>query len=257
MSQILLQMKFFLWIKNSIPNLLTLLNLLAGCLSIISSVEGYPLWAGIFILVAAVFDFLDGLAARLLKAVSSVGKELDSLSDIISFGLAPSFILFVFMKSILLLNHIESTDLTCINIFILLSPFLIVVFSALRLAKFNVDSRQTSEFIGLPTPANAIFIAWLPVLLSSYNLTIYFIILNLKTLLTIIIIHSLLLISPFPLFSLKMKSFAWKENKVRYFFLAVSIILVVLLRWKSVPFIIWLYILIGIVQYVYHKVIKT
>ncbi|NMD00313.1 MAG: CDP-diacylglycerol--serine O-phosphatidyltransferase [Bacteroidales bacterium] len=243
-------MKLFISIKNSIPNFLTLMNLFSGCLSILATVEGYPIWSGVFIFIAAGFDFLDGFVARLLKATSSIGKELDSLADLISFGLAPAFIVFGFLKSVLLINHIESDDFSWVNIFILASPFLIALFSALRLAKFNIDERQTSEFIGLPTPANAIFFAWLPIILSSYDLTAFFIILNLKSLIFVTILHSFLLVSPFPMFSLKIKSFHWKGNQIRYIFIAATIILILFLKLYSVPFIIWLYILTGIIRYI-------
>lgn len=242
-------MKLFIRIKNSIPNFLTLMNLFSGCLSILATVEGYPVWSGVFIFIAAGFDFLDGFAARLLHATSSIGKELDSLADLISFGLAPSFIVFGFLKSVLLINHIENDDFTMSTLLILASPFLIVLFSALRLAKFNIDERQTIEFIGLPTPANAIFFAWLPILLSSYDLTSFFIILNLKSLIIVTIIHSFLLVSPFPLFSLKIKSLHWKGNQIRYIFIAATILLILFLKSYSVPFIIWLYILTGIIRY--------
>lgn len=242
-------MKIFKRIKNSIPNFLTLMNLFSGCLSILATMEGYPVWSGIFIFVAAIFDFFDGFAARLLKATSFIGKELDSLADLISFGLAPSFIVFGFLKSVLLINHIETTDFTLFNILILSSPFLIVLFSALRLAKFNIDERQTTEFIGLPTPANAIFFAWLPILLSNYNLTAFFLVLNLKALIIVTIIHSLMLVSPFPFFSLKIKSLQWGKNKIKYVFLIISIFLVFALKMYSVPVIIWLYLLMGIIRY--------
>jgi len=242
-------MKLFISIKNSIPNFLTLMNLFSGCLSIVATVEGYPVWAGIFIFIAAGFDFFDGFAARLLKATSSIGKELDSLADLISFGLAPSFIVFGFLKSVLLINHIEHDDFTLTNMLILASPFLIALFSSLRLAKFNIDERQTTEFIGMPTPANAIFFAWLPILLSSYDLTSFFVILNLKSLIVVTILHSLLLVSPFPLFSLKIKSLKWKGNQIRYIFLGVAVFLIIFLKLYSVPFIIWLYILTGIIRY--------
>lgn len=242
-------MKFLKILKNNIPNFLTLMNLLSGCLSILATIEGYSVWSGIFIFVAVFFDFFDGFSARLLKATSSIGKELDSLADLISFGLAPSFIVFTFLKSYLLINHIEISDFTLSKILILSSPFLIVLFSAVRLAKFNIDERQSNDFIGLPTPANAIFFAWLPILLSKYDLTAFFLILNLKNLIVMTIIHSLMLVSPFPLFSLKIQSLEWNKNKIRYIFLIISILIVIILKMYSVPIIIWTYMLIGIIRY--------
>lgn len=242
-------MKLFISIKNSIPNFLTLMNLFSGCLSIVATIEGYPVWSGIFIFVAAGFDFFDGFVARLLKATSSIGKELDSLADLISFGLAPSFIVFGFLKSVLLINHIENDDFTWSNTMILATPFLITLFSALRLAIFNIDERQTTEFIGMPTPANAIFFAWLPLILRNYDIPSFFLILNLKSIIIITILHSLLLVSPFPLFSLKIKSLKWKDNQIRYVFLVAAILLIAFLKMYSVPFIIWFYILTGVIRY--------
>jgi len=242
-------MSFFLKLKNSIPNTLTICNLLSGCLSIVASFEGFPVWSGVFILIAATFDFLDGLMARILKAYSDIGKELDSLADIVSFGLAPAVILFNFLKSVLLIQTIDYDDLSFKNVFILMSPFIITAFSAIRLAKFNIDNSQQYEFRGLPTPANAIFIAWLPFILSSYNLKSMFIILNINSILLLIFIHSFLLVSNIPLFSLKLKSLKWADNKLLYIFLIVAAVLVLLLKMYSVPIIIWIYILIGILRY--------
>ncbi len=246
-------MSFLKKIINNIPNILTLFNLLLGTFSIVATLEGYPVWAGIFIITAAFFDFFDGLAARILKATSNLGKELDSLADIISFGLAPAFIVFAFLKSVLLINNFEADDINLKNLVILASPFLITVFSAIRLAKFNIDTRQETEFIGLPTPANAIFFAWFPIMLSQYELSVFFMILNLKTLLTLIFIHSLLLISPLPLFSFKIKTFDFKTNIWLYIFLILTLISIFLLKLYSVPFIIWLYVFIGIIRLLFNK----
>ncbi len=249
-------MNFLYLIRQNIPNGLTCLNLLFGVFSIIATFEGYPVWASVFIFVAVFFDFIDGLTARLLNARSEIGKQLDSLADLISFGLAPAVIVYSFLKSVLLISHIEPDDFSVINLFILSAPFLITVFSALRLAKFNIDSRQELEFIGLPTPANAIFFAWLPIILNQFDLRMFFLIFNLKTLITVTILHSFFLISPFPLFSFKIKSFLWKGNEFRYVFILVSIILVILFNIYSVLLIIWLYLLIGIFRYLWGKIKK-
>ncbi|MCX7862904.1 MAG: CDP-alcohol phosphatidyltransferase family protein [Bacteroidales bacterium] len=242
-------MFFLQLIKKNIPNFLTLCNLLLGLFSIVASVEGYPVWAGVFIIIAAIFDFLDGLAARLLHAYSAIGKQLDSLADLVSFGIAPAFIIFSLLKSVLLISHIEHDDFTISNVFVLSVPFILVLFSALRLARFNVDERQTTEFIGLPTPANALFFAWLPIILSNYNMFAFFIILNIKTLVIITLLHSILMVSPFPFFSLKIKSLKWSDNQWRYVFLLLCIVMIVFFNVYSVPIIIWTYILFAIIKY--------
>lgn len=250
-------MTFLIKIKNNIPNVLTILNLLSGVFSIVATYEGYPVWAGFFIIVAAFFDFFDGLAARLLKASSNIGKELDSLADLISFGLAPAFIVYALLKSVLLISNFEADDVQLNKLLILASPFLLTIFSAIRLAKFNIDERQTTDFIGLPTPANAIFFAWLPIMLSQYDLTMFFLILNLKTLLFFIVLHSFLLVSPLTLFSLKIKSFKWNGNQWRYVFLAMCVIIIAFLKLYAIPILIWLYVLIGLVRFILTKKNKT
>ena len=150
-------------IKKNIPNFITALNILCGSFSVVLAFEGYILWAAILIGIASIFDFMDGMAARMLNAYSELGKQLDSLADLISFGFAPSIILFVLMKKSLAIDSISFNQYS--EIAFLAIPFLIVVFSAIRLAKFNVDTRQTSSFIGLPTPANALLIASFPLIL--------------------------------------------------------------------------------------------
>ncbi len=232
-----------------IPNFITSLNVLAGCLSIVASVEGFPVLASLLILVAAVFDFFDGFFARLLKAYSDIGKELDSLADVISFGVAPAFILYNLIKSVLCINDISFDTITNTEILILASPFLLVVFSALRLAKFNVDTRQTSSFIGLPTPANAILIASLPMIMAyTGSMKYFFIFLNLKFLLPLIFIQCFLLVSPIPMFALKFKNLAFKENLIRYIFLILVIALIVAFKIVAMPLIILLYVILSIIN---------
>lgn len=250
-------MKIFYFIKNNIPNTLTLLNLMCGSFSIVAITEGYPLWASFFIFIAAFFDFFDGMVARLLKATSNIGKELDSLADLISFGLAPSFIVFSLLKSVLLIDNISPENINHINIVKLALPFFIAVFSGIRLANFNIDTRQTTEFIGLPTPANAIFIAWLPIILSNYELNSMFLILNEKTLLTISIVNSLLLVSPFPFFSFKLKEYNIKNYYLQLSFLILCLILVALFNIYSVIFIFILYVLIAFIRYILSLFLKN
>jgi CDP-diacylglycerol--serine O-phosphatidyltransferase len=189
-----------------LPNTITSFNALSGSLSVVFAFEGNLVLAGLLILVAAVFDFLDGMSARLLQAYSDMGKELDSLADMISFGLAPAVIAHVMVRS----QYPEINllmDANYLQLLILLFPFIITVFSALRLAKFNIDTRQTESFIGLNTPSNAMIWASFPFVLS-FNADSFFagIITNVPFLLVFSLVMSLLLVSEIPMFSLKFKS---------------------------------------------------
>lgn len=179
--------------------------------------------------LAMIFDFFDGLAARALKVSSPIGKELDSLADMVSFGVLPACLIFLL---------IENENLAYI-------AFTIAVFSALRLAKFNTDTRQENDFIGLPTPANALFLSALVFVNQQPNFAE---LINDYTLIIIAIIFSLLLVSPIRLFSLKVKSLGWKENSFRYLFLISSVLLIAILGVVGLPLSILLYIALSIVQ---------
>ncbi len=213
-------------IKNYIPNFITSLNIAAGGLSIIFTFEGLTTQAGYLILLAAVFDFLDGMTARLLNAYSELGKQLDSLADMISFGLAPAMIVYHVMKSSLLIDTLYPSNLETYKLFYLFSVLLIPIFSGLRLAKFNIDTRQTTSFIGLPTPANALFFASIPII-SSINPfdPVLFLIYNKNILLGIIIASSLFLVSPIPMFSFKFKNLKLRDNGIRFIFLGIILVL--------------------------------
>ena len=187
--------------KKHIPNFITCLNLFSGCVASYLAFKGNYEGAFIAILLAAVFDFMDGFAARLLKAYSAMGKELDSLADMISFGLAPGAIVFSFL-----------TD-TGTNEWLPFVGFLIPVFSGLRLAKFNIDDRQSSSFLGLPVPANAIFWAGLVYSFSPFLMN------NVWFLFILIALFCFFLVSEIPMFSLKFKNISWKENQNQYLFL--------------------------------------
>ncbi len=240
--------------KKYIPNFITSLNIVAGTISIILSFEGYPMGAGFFIFAAAIFDFLDGFFARLLKVYSELGKQLDSLADLISFGLAPGFIVYNLFRSCLLMEKLEFENIEIYKLFVLSVAILIPLASAFRLAKFNIDTKQTSSFLGLPTPANAIFFASLPIILGlKFDLLTYGIILNLKVLIPLVIIFSFLLVSRIPMFSLKFKNYAFKNNILRYSFLIISMLLIILLRFYALPFIIIFYILLSSVLAILKK----
>jgi len=191
-----------------------------------------------FIILSAVFDFCDGMLARLLKAYSSIGKELDSLADDISFGIAPALIVFSLFKELQYPSFLSGLEA-----YIPYLAFLIAVFSGLRLAKFNVDERQTSSFIGLPTPANALFWASLVVgshtyLVSTDFSPIYLIIL--------VLLFSWLLVAEIPMFSLKFKNLSWKDNKISFIFLLICIPLLVFLGISGFSAIIAWYILLSL-----------
>lgn len=212
--------------KKHIPNLITLLNLGIGCIGIyFTLVKGSP-EAFYFVAVAGLLDFLDGFVARILKVKSEIGKQLDSLADLISFGLLPSFFMLKWME--------ESTELFWIAI-------LVAVFSALRLARFNVDESQTDSFKGLPTPANAIMLTslvFIPFELYDY------------TLISISILSCILLVSPLRLLSLKFSSFGWKGNKARWLLIIGSFALILLFKWSFVPLLIPFYVMVSIISIV-------
>lgn len=244
-------MRLFNPVKH-IPNTLSLINLFLGCLSVVSAFEGNLLLAGYFILFASVFDYLDGFAARLLKAYSPLGKELDSLSDLVSFGVAPSVIVFHLLKDALALA--PEQGFTNGNV-ILAIPFLIAVFSALRLAIFNIDTQQTTSFIGLPTPANAIFIVGVVLGLNSpYKVWFEVLTTSPMAIIAMVLVLSALLVAPIPMFSLKVKKDdmgigLWKQILL----LVISVIAILFMGLASVAVIILAYILLSMVNNVFVK----
>lgn len=253
--------------------------MLCGCLSIVFALEGNLIFASFLIFIATIFDFLDGMAARLLKVQSELGKQLDSLADMVTFGVAPGMILYKFYTASLGKFSIVGQTSSSIYFIIPVLAFLIPLLSGLRLAKFNVDDSQTSEFKGLATPANALF--WAGTILAFYKFKGLF---NGDSVLidsasiqiagvapydvngwhsTIIpqwilitcalnVLMSLLLVAPIRMFSFKFKSLQWKDNEIRYVFIAISLLTVVgslLINniYLSVPIIILLYIITSMV----------
>lgn len=200
-------------LTRHIPNTVTCLNLFSGCIACVMAFEANYAWAAFFILLSAVFDFLDGMLARLLKAYSPMGKELDSLADDVSFGAAPAIMVFSLFKEVY-----YPEVLTGIQEYIPYIAFLIAIFSALRLAKFNIDDRQTSSFIGLPVPANALFWASLIVGTHDFLTSSHF---NAFYLIVLVILFSGLLVSEIPMFALKFKNLSWRDNKTAFTFLLV------------------------------------
>lgn len=198
-------------LTRHIPNFITTLNLFSGSIAVYYAFQGNFEVAFFAVLLAALFDFMDGFAARLLKAYSPMGKELDSLADVLSFGMAPGAIAF----SLLQQSNFPS--------WVPFTAFIIPVFSALRLAKFNIDERQTDSFLGMPTPANALF--WIGI---SYSFSEFFI-LNPWLILLAMVVLSGLLVSEIPMLSLKFKGFGWSKNSGKYIFLLGCVALLVIM----------------------------
>lgn len=192
--------------KKHIPNTITSMNLFSGCIAIVMAFEGAFIWVVFWVILAAIFDFFDGMAARLLNAHSIIGKELDSLADVVSFGVAPAVAVFILLRD----YTIYSESFVQVEAYIPYFAFIIPVFSALRLAKFNVDERQTTSFLGLPTPANALF--WISYVFGIQNMTIGNNALWLLTLILIIAL-SLLMVSEVPMFSFKINNLKIKGNE--------------------------------------------
>jgi CDP-diacylglycerol--serine O-phosphatidyltransferase len=237
----------------TIPNIMTLGNLLCGCLGIVFTFEGNLLWASYLIFIAGILDFLDGFVARLLNQHSEIGKQLDSLADMVTFGVLPSFIIAKLIQISTTKNTVLS-DLLPTNLLsqihlptLAYAAFILALFSCLRLAKFNIDTRQSDSFIGVPTPANAFVVAAFPLILE-FNPEFKYIILNSTTLIAYTLIMSYLLISEIPLFALKFKSFSWVSNQIKYIFLILSVILLVALQFVAIPLIIFLYIILSVIN---------
>lgn len=228
-------------IIKHIPNSITCCNLLSGCISIVLSCSGRVELAGIMIFIAAVFDFFDGFAARLLKAYSPLGAQLDSLSDVVSFGVAPSFIMYHYLCQQPTANSL-SDGISGLNI-IAFVAFLLAVFAELRLAKFNIDDRQTTSFIGLPTPAMGLFVASLPFTLRNENLAFMGnLMTNIYFLIAIVVLFSYLMVSEIPFFSLKIKNLKFKENLHIYILALFAIVAFIFLGFAAIPFVMLFYI---------------
>ena len=222
----------------TIPNMLTLGNLLCGSAAVGALLlhSGYELAFWVMI-ASAVCDFLDGFAARLLKSTSPLGVQLDSLADMVSFGLVPSIALFCVYEALPQMFDIADNVAEIMRYL----TFIIVAFSALRLAKFNIDDTQHTEFCGLPTPANGLFCLSIAMLAASGDLA-----LSREVLLLVAVIMAVLLISPIRMFALKFKGFGWKGNELRYSFIALSVVLLVVLRLYAVPLVIVLYVVLSV-----------
>jgi CDP-diacylglycerol--serine O-phosphatidyltransferase len=228
--------------KKHIPNMITCCNLICGCIAAGAAFQN-PIpsnyfWAIVFILLGAIFDFFDGMLARLFHVSGPLGKELDSLADDITFGLAPSVIVFSLFKEVQYPAFMQP-----IEAYFPYTAFIIAAFSALRLGKFNIDPRQSSSFIGLPTPANALFWGSLVVGGHSFLTSPSF---NALYLFILVLLMSYLLVAELPMFSLKFKNMSWKDNQTSYIFLLVCIPLLAVFHISGFAAIILWYILLSL-----------
>ena len=225
-------------ITRNIPNSITCCNLISGCIAIAFAYEGKQEWALAFIIIGAVFDFFDGMVARLLHVSSPIGKELDSLADDITFGAAPAMMVFTFLHQLPYPDWLDGA-----REYLPYVAFLIAAFSALRLAKFNLDERQATSFIGLPTPANALF--WGSLIVGGGTRLIH-IPYALPIVLVLIVLSCWMLVAEIPLFALKFKQWGWKGNETKYIFLITCIPLIVWLGMSSLAVIITWYVILSI-----------
>lgn len=226
-------------ITRHIPNTVTCCNLFCGCIAAYMAFQSDYEKAILFIILGAVFDFFDGMLARLFNVSGPLGKELDSLADDITFGFAPSAIVFSLFKEV----HYPDF-LLAVSEYMPYTAFIIAAFSALRLGKFNIDTRQSTTFIGLPTPANALFWGSLVVGAHDFLISDSF---NAIYLFLLVLLMSYLLVAKIPMFSLKFKNLAWSDNKISYIFLLVCIPLLVSLKLSSFAAIILWYIFLSVI----------
>lgn len=233
-------------IKKNIPNLLTLGNLFCGTIATIFAVESDFSSAALFVLIGILFDFLDGFVARLLKVTGELGKQLDSLADMVTSGVVPGIIMSKLIQNNLL-KHSNSFDDNFLDVSLI--GLILTLAACYRLGKFNLDTRQSDSFIGLPTPAMSLFVISLP-LIQEYS-DIDFV-LNLMGnnyfLIVITLLMSYLMNAELPLFSLKLKDYSFKNNWIVYCFLTFSLVLILLINYLSIPIIITLYIVLSIIK---------
>jgi len=225
-------------LKRSIPNAVTCLNLLCGCLALTFIFAGRLDVGAYFVGAAAVADFFDGLLARALRVSSAIGKDLDSLADMVSFGVVPGAIFFQLLT--------RAVPLAGLPAWLAYAGFIVSIFSALRLAKFNNDTRQTTSFIGLPTPACTLVVASLPLILLNDSLGLESLILNPWVLLGLTVLLSGLLVAELPLFALKFKNLRWADNRRRFLFVLVAAGLLLILKAAAVPLVVLIYVLFSI-----------
>ncbi len=230
----------------NLANILTLINLLAGCMAVVFLFNYQMEWVPYCMLISLVADFLDGFAARLTKKPTDIGLQLDSLADVVSFGVVPGAIIFQ-----LLFQKYEMSDqlISTNRMYLYSAPaFIITLFAALRLAKFNVDERQTDGFIGLATPAATMFVVGLLLMFLNNTFGLSHFIFSGKVLYGTVGLLSVLMLTEIPMFGFKFKSYAWKENEVKYLFIILSVVLLATLKFAAVSLIIILYVIVSLIQ---------
>lgn len=248
---------------KQIPNIFTLLNLVAGCVAIVFALQTNAImiyvnddlsssfnipeklsWAGICIFIAALIDFLDGFLARLLNATSELGKQLDSLCDVVSFGAAPAVIVYQMLR----MSFAREADGLDVSIAWLLPAFILSCAAAYRLARFNIDNSQQFSFKGMPVPAVGIFIASFPLILHFNTIPgINSLLINKWLLYGMILVLSMLMVSSIPMMALKFKDFSFKNNRIVWLLIGLALLGVIFLQWLAVPVIIILYIIFSLV----------
>ena len=228
-------------IKKHIPNTITLLNLLSGCIALVFAVESDFKMAFYFVCLGIFLDFFDGFFARLFKVSGPLGLQLDSLADMVTSGVVPGLGMFYLLSN----SQHEVSFYGALPYF----GFIITLGSCYRLANFNIDTRQTDSFIGLPTPANALFILSLPLVLKySNSLVVFEILTNQWVLLAITLFSAYILNAEIPLFSLKIKDFTFKKNALQIVFLSLSILLLLFFQYLGIPLVIIAYVLLSVVN---------
>lgn len=238
--------------KKHIPNLITLGNLFCGCVAVIFAVLNQLELAALFVFLGIFFDFFDGLAARVLNVQSSLGLQLDSLADMVTSGVVPGIVMFQLLAMSMSggwnVDMASQASDTTFWVGLKVSPlpflgFLITLASAYRLAKFNIDENQVTSFTGLPTPANALLILSLPLILLHHNNDfLNSIILNQWFLISVTILSTYLLNANISLFALKFKNWSFKDNALRYIFIIISLVLILTLQFLAIPFVIIFYV---------------
>jgi CDP-diacylglycerol--serine O-phosphatidyltransferase len=230
-------------IKKHIPNIITLLNLFCGCIALVFAFNQDFEMAFYFVCLGIFLDFFDGFFARLFKVSSPLGLQLDSLADMVTSGVVPGLVM-----SQMMIDHASTAAVGYLQLFPYLG-FLIALGSCYRLANFNIDTRQTDSFIGLPTPANALFILSLPLVLKyTDSLFVIEILTNQWVLLAITVLSAYILNAEIPLFSLKIKKFNFKDNTLQIVFLICSLLLLIFLHYLGIPLVILFYVLLSVVN---------
>ncbi len=239
-------------ITRQIPNFITTLNLVSGSVAVIFAIDGHLVWAAIFICLAAGLDFFDGFAARALKAYSEIGKELDSLADIVSFGVAPGAILFTLLEFSLFGKNqpIHEISGKWYEWLILFSAFLLPVFGAIRLARFNTNTNNENFFRGLPIPANGVFWAAMGLMLQSPKYAGWLpLVYTTKNLVILGIFMSGMMVINMPMFSLKLSSLKFRENWYRYVFIMLAVLLIIIFNVYGLSLVVFLYIFLNSIYY--------